>query len=374
MNALVVGGTGFVGMNVVRALVAAGHDVTATRRARSNTLFARKLGARLEHADLDDTASLVKVMRGRDVVFMCAGHYPRYSLDPEREIGLARARAHAGITGAILADVPRYVLTSSVATVGPPPPGRELSRECDLLPVALRAGAYHGAKIAIEDETLAVSARGDIHVVILCPTGIMGTLDVKAGTGFVVVALGTGRLPFYVPGKTNLVDADDVAAAHLAAATKGRPGDRYLVGGHNLTVRQLLRAIADELEISLASWPLPPRLAGVLATVAEMRVAAENRGGRAFLSRELVDVVTHGRWVDTTMATRELGLAPPVPLETTIRKACDWYRKNRYLPSRGSSPPLARSSDRVRATQAEAQLLNRPHARTPQGDTHGTGA
>ena len=95
MKALVVGGTGFVGMNVTRALVRHGHDVSATRRPHGNTLFARRLGAELAHADLESVESLSEVMRGREVVFMCAGHYPRYSLDCDAEVRMARARCAA---------------------------------------------------------------------------------------------------------------------------------------------------------------------------------------------------------------------------------------------------------------------------------------
>ena len=126
MKALVVGGTGFVGMNVVRALVAAGHDVVATRRELDNTLFARKLGARLVVAELDDADRLVAVMQDREVVFMCAGHYPRYSLNRRAEVAMARRRAKNVFDATRRAGAARCVLTSSITTVGPPAPPRTL--------------------------------------------------------------------------------------------------------------------------------------------------------------------------------------------------------------------------------------------------------
>lgn len=327
MRALVVGGTGFVGMNVARALARAGHDVQATRKEHTNTLFARKLGVPLVRADLDNEASLVEAMRGREVVFMCAGHYPRWSLDPEREVELARGRIRRALDAARRARVQRFVLTSSIATVGPPRAGDRSDEDDPIDPRALRS-VYHRVKLAIEDEAL-----GDgLDVVVLLPTAIVGELDVKAGTGFLIVALANRKLPFFVDGKVNVVDADDVARAHILAAERGRSRTRYIASGHNMTVRQLLERVGE-----LASVPMPAEVPGWLAafaaTFAEMRCAAARDGGRPFLSRELVDVVRLGQWVRSDRAARELGLPEPTPFEVTLHKAWSWYRRHRYVPS-----------------------------------------
>ncbi len=338
MKALVLGGTGFVGMNVTRALVQAGHDVAATRRPNANTLFARRLGARLVSADLSDVRALTETMRGREVVFMCAGHYPRYSLDRDAEVARARALTACCVDAALRAGVQRFVLTSSVATVGPSRWPRDLSNESD--PVAPRAACcvYHAVKIAIEYEVVASAARG-LDVVVVCPTGILGALDVKAGTGFVVVALGNGLLPVYVDGRTNIVDADDMARAQVLAAERGRTGERYILAGHNTTVREVLELIADELDVALAAWRIPLAIAGALSTFDEMRCACAGRGSRPFLSREFVDIVRFGLWVDPAKAMRELELPPSTPLPQTVRKACTWFERHHYFKRR--QPGLA---------------------------------
>jgi dihydroflavonol-4-reductase len=335
VKALVLGGTGFLGMNVVSALVRAGHDAVATRRARSNTLFARRLGAKLVQADLDEPDSLVEAMRGRELVFFCAGHYPRFSLDADEEVGVARRRARTAIDAAMRAGVGRFVLTSSVATVGPPPPFRSLSDETDPAHPAARSSVYHQVKIAIEREVLEAGARG-LDCVVLCPSGVLGALDVKAGTGFIVVAVGHGLMPLYVEGKTNVVDADEVAQAHLLAAERGRAGERYIVAGHNVTVRRLLECVAEELGVPLASWRIPWRLAALLSTLDEMRCASVRGGARPFLTRELVDIIRLGTWLDGSKARVELGLREPAPLEVTVRKACSWYQRHRYLKQRSA--------------------------------------
>jgi dihydroflavonol-4-reductase len=274
-------------------------------------------------------------MQGREVVFHCAGHYPRYSLDLTREVACGTRTTRNVVTAALRAGVERLVVTSSVATVGPAGPGGELSDERDAISQAARDSVYVAVKQAIETEALGATAQG-LDVVVTCPTGIVGELDVKAGTGFVFVALAHGMLPFYVQGRTNLVDADDIARAHVAAAERGRTGNRYILAGHNLMVRDMLEAICDELGVRFTSWRLPLPLATVASTLAEMRCAALGRGGRPFIPREFVDVVAHGQWVDGSKAQRELGLDAATPLHVTLGKACAWYERFRYIPRRAA--------------------------------------
>ena len=343
MKALVVGGTGFIGMNLVRELVARGHDVVATRRPGGNTLFARRLGARLVPVDLDQPELLAAAMRGREVVFLCAGHYPRYSLDRAREVAIARERARRALWAARAARIQRLVLTSSVALVGPPAPGRQLSDERDEAdPASLRC-VYHAVKAAIESEARLACYDG-LDVVVLRPTAVFGELDVKAGTGFVVVAVGRQQLGFFVEGRVNVVDADDLARAHVRAAERGRRGEVYIAGGHNLTARALLETIAGTLDVPLRAHRLPPALAAGLCTLAELRARRSRGQRRETLPRELVDVVRHGRWVDVTKARTELGLKEPTPLEVTLKKACDWYLRHRYL-RLAHHPPIQRREE-----------------------------
>ena len=235
------------------------------------------------------------------------------------------------------AGVARYVLTSSVATVGPPAAGRELSDERDPVEPRSLGSVYHAVKAAIENEALAAHRAG-LDVVVLCPTAIFGELDVKAGTGFLIVALGNGALPFYVEGDTNVIDADDLAHAHILAAEHGRSGERYIVGGHNLRTSELIEHIAETLGVPAESQRLPAKVASLVATLSEMRARALSDGHRPLLSRELVDVVRFGRHVSTDKAKSELGLPQPTPLSTTLDKACNWYVRHRYVRPRQGDP------------------------------------
>ncbi|MFZ5894859.1 MAG: NAD-dependent epimerase/dehydratase family protein [Myxococcota bacterium] len=336
MKALVLGGTGFVGMNLIRALRAAGHDVSGTRRVHCNTLFARRLGAPLVIAELDDVDALTEAMRGKEVVFNCAGHYPRYSLDRDAEIAVARQRVRNTLEAARRARVGRYVLTSSIATVGAPRDGARYSTEEDGVEPGSLSGVYHSVKAAIEDEVVH-ARRAGLDAVIVIPTAIFGELDVKAGTGFLIVSVGNRALPFMIDGLTNVVDADDLARAHILAAERGTSGARYIIGGHNLSVVNLLRLVASLLAVPLEGAPISLELAAWRASLGEARTRAAGNGGRAPLSRELVDIVRFGRHVQNAKAEAELGLPSPTPLITTLKKACDWYVRHRYVrPSQGA--------------------------------------
>ncbi|MCL2822946.1 MAG: NAD-dependent epimerase/dehydratase family protein [Polyangiaceae bacterium] len=328
MRALVVGGTGFVGMNVARALVRHGHDVAITRRVRANTLFARKLGAKLVVAELDDVDSLEGAMRGRDVVFHCAGYYPRYSVNPDEQVAIARRATANVLNAAERAGVQRLVLTSSVATIGSPTGGRVLSNEGDRMSESARSSVYFLVKDVIEQDVLSVKG---VDTVVACPAGIVGELDVKAGTGFVFLALSRGMMPLYVDGKANIVDADDMADGHVAVALRGKGGQRYILGGHNTTVREFLVGVSEELGVQFRSCRIPLAVAGPLATFDEMRCVMRGKGERPFMAREFVDMVRYGQWFDASKAAADLDFLATTPMHLTIRKACAWYRRFRYI-------------------------------------------
>jgi dihydroflavonol-4-reductase len=287
-------------------------------------------------AELDDADGLVAVMQDREVVFMCAGHYPRYSLNRRAEVAMARRRAKNVFDATRRAGAARCVLTSSITTVGPPAPPRTLTTEADPpLPRALRS-VYYATKWAIEAEAQQAAQQG-LDLVTICPTGIVGELDVRVGTGFLLVGLATRRMRWYVDGRINVVGADRVGQAHLLAAERGQSGHKYIVAGHNLTLYDLCREAADELGVPFDARRLPLRMAGWLSSLDEWRCARRVPQGRPFISREFVDMARFGCWVDGSAAVHALGLPEPPPLRATLRKAIDWYTRYRYIPAQTST-------------------------------------
>ena len=329
MNALVVGGPGFLGLNLIETLQAEGHAVASTRRVSSNTIFVRRLKVPLLEASLEDVDSLAAAMEGRDTVFLAAGYYPRYSVrDHEGQLARAVAGIRNALEAARRAGVARVVYTGSVVTVRRRADG-EPATEADGLAEAPRGSLYFAVKIAMEREVLrAVEVHGQ-DVVLVLPTGCLGPYDHKVGTGFFVVGMANRMLPVYLDGRINLVDVRDVARGHLLAAAKGRAGERYVLGGHDVTVEQALRLLAERLEVEMPAQKLTPELAGMIASLEEHNCAEEGCG-RPLLSREIVDLIRYGQHVRHTKATRELGYTTR-PLAATLAAAVDWYRRNGYI-------------------------------------------
>lgn len=332
MRALVVGATGFLGLNLVEALRDGGHDVVATRRASSNTIFLRRLRVPLVTADLSDPESLTEAMRGREVVFLAAGHYPRYHFDREAQVADAVAGIRSALDAARRAGVARLVYTGSAVTVRRREDGRP-AREDDGMASVPGGSTYFAVKLAMEAEVLRAAAPdGDgpgLDVVAVLPSGCLGPYDWKVGTGFFVAGLGNRMLDVWLDGRINVVDARDVARGHILAAERGRRGARYLLGGHDVTVRDLLALVAARLEVPLPTVELTPEVASMVAALEELHCHETGRG-RPLLSREIVDLIRYGQFVDSSRARDELGFTVR-PLEETIAASAAWYRANGFI-------------------------------------------
>ncbi len=326
MNALVVGGTGFLGLNLCAELKARGIPCATTRRRSSNTLFARRLGIELCHADLDTGEGLAEACAGRDVVFFCAGHYPRFSVDTEAQTEVAVRRLQSVLDAARAAGVRRLVYYGTVSTIGPAPEGRLVDESCGLATPDPR-DTYTIVKLAL---ARALHAAEGIEVVELCPTGCLGPYDHKVGTGYFLLGLLSARLDFWVEGRVNFVDARDVAFAAIAAAERAEPGERILIGGHNLEVRAFVEHVCERFGVPRPRRGLGAEEAWALAEAEEARCLAEGRG-RPALSVEMAAAITGGHFVDISRAKARLGLAPR-PLDETLDDAARWYRAHGYLP------------------------------------------
>jgi dihydroflavonol-4-reductase len=326
VKAVVIGGTGFLGLNLVEALLASGHEVVATRRGSSNTIFLRRFKVPMRAASLDEVDSLVAAMQGSEVAFFAAAHYPRLSIDTEAQVARAVAQGRNVLEAARRAGVRRLVYTGSVVTVARPKADRP-AVEADGVPASAPQGStYYAVKLALQREIHA--ARG-LEIVELLPTGCFGPYDHKVGTGFFVVAVAHGKLAAFVDGKINVVDVRDVARAHVAAAREGRPGERYILGGHDVVVSDFLSRISRCLGVPMAARKLGAQEALELATAEEAR--CQGTPERPALSREIVDMAVWGQFVDSGKARAELGFAPR-PLAATLADSVDWYRRNGYIP------------------------------------------
>ncbi len=323
MNALVLGGTGFIGGHIARAASEAGWQVAALRR--NPGLEGNLTGAPVEwvHGDLEDQDTLLAAMRGSEVVFHAAAYYPKSKdrLGVGEHVSRARREIDRVLRAAAQAGVGRLVFTSTLTTIGRPPPEEDrLADEMDeYRPGTLPDNAYYEAKINMERAVLEAAAAG-LPAVVLNPTLVLGPGDVHlSSTRFLLFVL-RGWALASLPVTVNIVDVRDNAAAHLRAATKGQVGQRYIIGGHNLSLTEALSMTARLAGTRTPRFEIPlPVVAGLAA------LAGRLPGVR--LSSHL-KALAHWQGYDTAKARRALGLSAR-PLDETLRDTIAWLRKGR---------------------------------------------
>ncbi|HET9794627.1 MAG TPA: hopanoid-associated sugar epimerase, partial [Thermoanaerobaculia bacterium] len=245
MNApdLVTGGTGFVGAHVVRALLARGRAVRCLVRPGRALGTLGSLPVEIARGDLRDPASLARAAAGIDTLYHCAADYRLWSRDP-RELYAANVDGtENALRAAAEAGARRIVHTSSVATLAVRDDGHPAT-ESDAASEDAVIGHYKRSKVRAEKIALRHAAEG-APVVVVNPSTPVGELDAKpTPTGRIIVDFLAGRMPAYVDTGLNLVDVRDVAAGHLLAAERGRPGERYILGNRDMTLKEIFDVLA----------------------------------------------------------------------------------------------------------------------------------
>jgi dihydroflavonol-4-reductase len=327
MLAFVTGATGFVGSHVARALAEQGADLRLLVRPSSSTKNIADLKADLATGDLRDPASLEHAISGCDTVFHVAADYRLWVRDAEEMYRANVEGTRAILEAARKNGVRRVVYTSSVATMGFTSNGQPANEDS---PVSLdnMIGPYKRSKFMAE-QVAVEAAKSGADVVIVNPTTPVGDRDIKpTPTGRIVVDFLKKRFPAYVDTGLNLVDVDECARGHLAALEKGRRGGRYILGGENLTLKQILDKLAAITGLPSPSVRVPYILALATGVVDEI-VTGRIRGREP---RATIDAVRMGRkkmFVSSAKAERELGWKV-VPVDEALRRAADWFRANSY--------------------------------------------
>jgi dihydroflavonol-4-reductase len=267
MRALVTGASGFVGSAVARALCQAGWQVRALVRASSDRRNLERLPVEAIRGDITE-GPLDAALEGCDALFHVAADYRLWTPDPQRLYRTNVEGTRNLLEAARRTRVTRIVYTSSVATVGLPPDGSP-GTEATPVGVAAMIGHYKRSKFLAE-ELVREFARGGLPVVIVNPSTPVGPGDVRpTPTGRLVIDAALGRMPAYVDTGLNIVHVDDVAAGHLLALERGRVGERYILGGENLTLREIITAIGR------LTGQKPPRIRLPAATLLPFALGAE---------------------------------------------------------------------------------------------------
>ncbi len=327
MKALVTGASGFVGAALARTLLAAGWQVRVLVRAGSDRRNLRTLTVQSAIGDLTDTASLERAVEDCDAVFHAAADYRLWVPDPQSMYEANVEGTRNLLEAARRAGVKRIVYTSSVACIGLPADGSVGTEDT---PVSLKSmvGHYKRSKFLAEQAALEAAERG-VPVVIVNPAAPVGPRDLKpTPTGQIVLDAALGRTPAYVDTGLNIVHVDDVAAGHVLAFHYGRVGERYILGGENLPLRDIL------VEITALAGRSPPRLKlphGVVLPIAYLAEGFARLSGRS--TRVTVDSVRMARkrmYFSSEKAMRELGYSYR-PARLAFADALEWFRAEGYL-------------------------------------------
>lgn len=316
MKTCVTGATGFLGAHVASALAERGDDVRVTYWDRRRLGRLSGLDCEPVRADVLDTTGMRAAMRGVDIAFHAAGYFG--SRPVERVFRMNAVAPRLAVEAAAAEGVRRIVVTSSVAALGPAP-AREVADERQVYRGG-RGLAYADARHEGEEEALAAGDRYGIEVVVVNPSYVLGVpVDLNQPGETSTRTVGDyllGRLPLVVAGAANFVDVRDVAASHLLAADAGEPGERYVLGGHNLGWAEFVDRLARLSRIRRRVLVVPAELAGP-ARFAD-GLPGPDLGERAFHMAQ--------NWrVSSRKARRELGHAAR-PLSETLRATIDWYR------------------------------------------------
>ncbi len=329
MRALVTGTSGFVGSAVARRLAADGHDIRVLVRPTSDRRNLEGLSVEIVEGDLAQPETLKPAVAGCDAVFHVAADYRLWV--PDGGASMYRANVDGTrdlIRAACDAGVSRFVYTSSVAVLYPLP-GTGIADETSVATVDDMISHYKKSKFLAEEEVMRLVRDESVPVVIVNPSAPFGPRDIKpTPTGRIVLDAANGRMPAYLDTGLNAVHVDDVAEGHILAYDKGEIGERYILGGDNMTLRDIIQTVTDHVGRS-GPWLKLPR--APLLPVAWLAEKISRVSGREpVVTVDALKMAAKHMYYSSDKAREKLGYAPR-PAARALTESADWYRDNGYL-------------------------------------------
>jgi dihydroflavonol-4-reductase len=326
MTTLVTGASGFLGSHLARQLVARGQDVRVLLRPSSHNRAIGDLSLEYVTGDLCDPASLERATKGVERVFHVAADY-RLWARRKSEIYDCNVRGTKNLLEAAKrAGVQQFIYTSTVATIAvdrAQPPNELTDAKLEEM-----VGHYKRSKWMAEREVLS-AAREGFPAIVAMPTTPVGPWDWKpTPTGKIILDFLNGKMPGYVETGLNFVGVEECAAGHVLVAEKGKIGQRYLLGGENLSLKQVLDTLAQITGLPAPSLKIPHGLA--LAAAYGSTIFSRLVGKEPQIPIEGVKIARHNMFVDCSRARRELGFQPG-PVAAALERAVRWYEANGYV-------------------------------------------
>jgi dihydroflavonol-4-reductase len=325
MTTLVTGGTGFIGSAVVRRLLARGRKVRCLVEPSAPRRNLDGLDVEIVPGDILDKEAVARAIAGCDVVYHLAAIYSLWVPDEKVIYDVNVEGTKNVLFAALRAGVRRVVHTSSIAAVGVDDDG--VADEASPFRDWNDANAYIRSKYQSDLDARRLAGEG-LPVVIVCPAFPFGERDVApTPTGSFIIEALHGRVPGYTAGGFCAVDVDDVAECHVLAEEKGKVGERYIAGAHNVTYQQFYEAVTRIAGLPPIRRRLPSAM--VVSMARGMEAWARWRGGKPRITVQAARYALRRAWFDAGKARRELGM-PQTPLDQTIEKAVRWFRDNSY--------------------------------------------
>jgi len=338
MTTLVTGAAGFLGSHVARQLVARGEDVRVLMRPSSTNRAIADLSLEYVTGDLRDPASLDRAMKDIKRVFHVAADYRLWARRKQDIYDSNVGGTKNLLDAAKRAGVEQLIYTSTVATIAVDRP--QHPNEFTDAKLEEMVGHYKRSKWLAEKEALSAAKNG-LPVIVAMPTTPIGPWDWKpTPTGKIILDFLNGKMPGYVETGLNFVGVEDCAAGHLLIAEKGKVGERYLLGGENLTLKQMLDALSKITGLPAPTLKIPHGLA--LGVAYASTVFSRLLGREPSIPVEGVKIARHMMFVDCSRAQRELGFNAG-PVATALERAVRWYEANGYI-ARGRARRMTRAA------------------------------
>jgi dihydroflavonol-4-reductase len=319
---LVTGATGFIGSAIVRAFLNAGFNVRALVRPSSPRTNLLGLPVEIVEGDLKERPSIAAALRDVRFLIHAAADYRLWTRNPS-ELMAANVRGTSNVMEeALKSGVEKIVYTSSVCTLGHSP-GQDVADETHSLDPAKAFNPYKRSKTLAEDLVRGLVEKAGLPAIIVNPSAPVGPRDIKpTPTGRIIVECGAGRMPAYVDTGLNLVHVDDVAQGHLAALRHGVAGQRYILGGQNIRLRDMLTEIARQTGRRPPSIKLPVPVVLPFAVASEC--VAWSTGKEPFATRDSLRMARQTMFYNDAKARRELGYTSR-PYEEGVADAIAWF-------------------------------------------------
>jgi dihydroflavonol-4-reductase len=328
MTTLVTGATGFVGSAVARVLAARGHELRLLTRPSSDRRNLAGLDAEIVTGDLTDPGSLRRAAAGCRYVVHVAADYRIWVPDPDEMLRANVEGAVAMVRAAAEAGAERIVHCSSVAALGQIGDGT-LADEATPANEADFVGVYKRSKYLAEKAVLDLVRSESLPVVVVNPAAPVGPRDIKpTPTGKMILDAAAGRVPAYIDTGLNIVHVDDVAEGHVLALEKGTIGERYILGGENMLLKDILGLVANVVHRRPPSIQLPEAVVWPAAFI--MEKLAKVTGIAPLMTRDHLKMARKKMFYSSAKAMSELGYRPR-PVRVAVEDAVAWFRTNGML-------------------------------------------